>query len=89
LDEFWDLSPRETDAIIEAFFEREDVLNQRFGTVAAAAWNAHRATAKKKSWLSWRDYFKPLARQNQKRGLSREEIMAQVNDMRRQFYPKG
>lgn len=86
LEEFWSLSPRETDAVLEAFFDREDVVNQRFGTVAATVWNAQRSNKKAKV-LTWKDFFTPLSKKaTVKRGLSHEEMMLKAMESRFQFY---
>jgi hypothetical protein len=86
LEEFWALSPRETEAIIEAFLEREDIQNQRHGTTAATTWNANR-DSKKQKWHTWKDYFNPLAQRNKrKRGLTLDEMRKQALQMRRDVY---
>ena len=74
LDEFWSLSPRETDAITEAFLQREDAASWRLGTIAAAIHNQH--ARKKRDLVDWRAFFEPMAEQNQKRkqGMTIEEI---------------
>ena len=74
LEEFWSLSPRETDAIVEAFQQREDTAAWRFGTIAAAIHNQH--AKKKRDLVDWRAFFEPMSPNNQKRkqGLTIEEI---------------
>jgi hypothetical protein len=72
---------------LEAFFAREDVINCRFGTVAATAWNASQKVTKKKDWLTWKDFFAPMSKQQVKKpGLTLEEKRAQVEAMRSEFY---
>lgn len=86
-DEFWELSLREFDAVMQAFLRWQDVDNYRMGTVAAAAWNAQRADGKRKSWRVWKDFL-PAFLAPKKRGLSLEEMRAQAMKMRADVYGK-
>lgn len=63
--------------MLDAHFEREDALNQRFGTVAAAAWNAVRGSKKRDSWKTWKSFFEPF-RKEKRKGLSHSELLAQA-----------
>lgn len=83
---FWECTPREMFKIFDEFFSWQDVHGQRFGAVAAAAWNAMRANKKRDSWRSWKDFITPFRKENRSRGLKREDILAQVQDMRKQYY---
>lgn len=72
---------------MDEFLGWEDVKNRRFGTIAAASWNAYRSDPKKKkTWSTWKDWIPPFTKQNKSRGLTRDQIMQQVSDMRQQFY---
>ena len=63
--------------MLDAHFEREDILNQRYGTVAAAAWNAMRGSKKRDSWMTWEDFFKPI-RKKKRKVTSHAELLAQA-----------
>lgn len=86
---FWSVTPREGLAIQKAFLQWQDIENRRFGTVAAMAWNAQRYDKKqKKSWVEWHQLIPPFNEVKQKRGLTREEVLAQAKRMVRDTYGK-
>ena len=55
---YWESTPREIDACVRKFLEWQDVESYRFGTIAAASWNAARAT--KKHFTKWQDWIPPF-----------------------------
>lgn len=84
-DLFWQCTPRETHAIAESFLGWQDVEQRRHGQVAAAAWNAAPGRTAR-DWRKWQDYCPPFSKRNEKRGLSKEELVRQAQQQRNQVY---
>lgn len=80
------MTPREIDLLATEFFEQEDIHSQRFGAIAASAWNAMRGGKRRDSWKTWKDFFVPFAKRNRSRGMTHEQMMQQVQSMKKQVY---
>lgn len=55
-EEFWQSTPREIQALVDAFTDQQITENVRAGTIAAMTMNAAR-TDRKQKVFTWRDFF--------------------------------
>lgn len=88
LKEFWELAPREVDAVVNQFFQSEDLWQFRIGTLGSIALNVAPKSKKHKArkW-KWNDICPPFLKGSaRKRGMSLDEMRSKAAQMRREVY---